>query len=855
VYVGNQLLTFSSKPQGDRFCERLAERIAEDMGDSEFDLDGLASQVKTHDLSVTDFLDVTRREPKSEWTMGEKKLLVVVMDWQFGDRSKPPLSSQTKTPDHYEKRVFPQVAEAFHTMSYGRLTLDVTVVPDVIRFKRRRARYTAIGYPYPGLYLGAKESLEGDAAHGENYRFDDYDLVYVITPQQQPLGTHGVSWVGAKGAICNGCEELGEDSQVMVAVHELGHNLGLGHAASQSLEYGNVFDWMGNYPGIKSLSLSVGFRHKLRWIPTDAVATLTDQDLPDLNYEYHLKPFDRDEPPHVGDLVGIHIRLGSHRRDLYVAYRRGGEDREDGIYLTWQDRLKPVSQLVDAGCHTPSQRDAALLQGWTYMDPAFKVVIYIHHISKDVATVHVFRPPSESAVDAIRSRELFTDGQSKCPRTCTDSDIKVAMYEGCGMLAHDGYCRNGEVSMGGKMLKVKTDLCPKSCDTCNQALAGSSYVDKGCADRDITINGLPCTRAAAVGYCDAMTNLGNVGRDLCMKSCGYCSMAPRVRARNTSDSFQNPAPGRSFGAQDENAEIMPVDSAELILESQMQEEEDEEKYAADHFEGGYECVDDPQWMDLDGDTCEVYASYIKSGKLSVQNACNYNGGEATHYCRRTCESCGQEEHQSCKDKDCVMKWQLEYGKCFRCDQRSSFCGDKEFAEDCPRTCGLCQATSKDKAEEPRFVPQTSPSPKSTTTEPAFTVPPPCKDSDCVDHWLKETEECYKCHDFAETFCGRDEEFTKACPRSCKMCSTRETPACEDNFSPHTCRRFAAWQWCTSSHVAEHCRASCGMCPKEPEEEPEEDHDHARGKSAASPFGCPGVALAALMTIRFTAFLA
>ncbi|CAK0890376.1 unnamed protein product, partial [Prorocentrum cordatum] len=91
---------------------------------------------------------------------------------------------------------------------------------------------------------------------------------------------------------------------VMVAVHELGHNLGLGHAASRSLEYGNVFDWMGNYPGLASLSFSVGYRQRLRWLPTDAVAQITDKDLADLNNEYHLKPFDRGGAPRVGDLVG-----------------------------------------------------------------------------------------------------------------------------------------------------------------------------------------------------------------------------------------------------------------------------------------------------------------------------------------------------------------------------------------------------------------------------------------------------------------------------------------------------------------------------------------------------------------------
>eukprot|EP00971_Amphidinium_carterae_P201426 3996861-Amphidinium_carterae.1 len=43
---------------------------------------------------------------------------------------------------------------------------------------------------------------------------------------EAPIGTKGVAFCGAKGAICNGCEQLSESFQVMVAVHELGHNLG-----------------------------------------------------------------------------------------------------------------------------------------------------------------------------------------------------------------------------------------------------------------------------------------------------------------------------------------------------------------------------------------------------------------------------------------------------------------------------------------------------------------------------------------------------------------------------------------------------------------------------------------------------
>lgn len=70
--------------------------------------------------------------------------------------------------------------------------------------------------------------------------------------------------------------------KVMVAVHELGHNLGLDHAGSNSLEYGNPFDWMGNYPDVEGLSYGMGYKLKLHWLPRPAVYRIDDTKLEDL---------------------------------------------------------------------------------------------------------------------------------------------------------------------------------------------------------------------------------------------------------------------------------------------------------------------------------------------------------------------------------------------------------------------------------------------------------------------------------------------------------------------------------------------------------------------------------------------
>merc|ERR1719162_2856885 len=170
------------------------------------------------------------------------------------------------TPGHYKDKVFPRVRQAFQKMSYGQFDLSVTVIPEVVPYARDRSRYTSGGYPFPGLYNGAKDSIEGSSHFHGKYDFNNFDLVYVVAPQQKPTGTKGVAWVGAKGAICNGCEKLSDNFQVMVAVHELGHNLGLAHAGSNSLEYGNPFDWMGNYPDVTGLTYGMGYKLTLGWL-------------------------------------------------------------------------------------------------------------------------------------------------------------------------------------------------------------------------------------------------------------------------------------------------------------------------------------------------------------------------------------------------------------------------------------------------------------------------------------------------------------------------------------------------------------------------------------------------------------
>jgi hypothetical protein len=222
------------------------------------------------------------------------------------------------------------------------------------------------------------------------------------------------------------------------------------------------------------------------------------------------------------------------------------------------------------------------------------------------------------------------------------------------------------------------------------------------------------------------------------------------------------------------------------------------------------CTDDLVWTDADGDGCAVYGTYISTGKLKKEEACGYGGGAARNYCRKTCSTCSVES-ATCEDKQCVTRWRYERGKCYACNEWQNSCSLDHFAHDCPRTCGLCQASAP--ATTPPLPTTPMPTTTLSTTMPptiAPTKPPKCEDSGCVESWLKSFNVCHKCSDFAEDYCGRDELFMQSCPKSCRICVDGQA-ACHDDFLPHTCKRYTKWGWCGQPHIRDHCQASCGVC--------------------------------------------
>lgn len=290
--------------------------------------------------------------PSATWTEGEKKVLLIRVD--FSDKAGDPVSQSAA-----EGLLNTTVKNFYTVTSYGKVTIVGTVTP-TLRLPKTQAQYQT-NQDYMGLMTDSLAVAKAAGFDSTQWNFAIVGFVATFSG-----GWAGRGWVGSSGVWLNGYFDL------RVTGHELGHNFGLNHAnywaatgltvigPGSNVEYANPFDEMGSSGGANS-HFNAWFKRLLDWIPSSEANVVTTSG----TYR-------------IGALEQA-ITSGSHalkvkrdaQHDYWVEFRPGFGNSylSNGASINWGYPYNTGSHLLDM---TPGDNDrgnSALLIGRTFSDP------------------------------------------------------------------------------------------------------------------------------------------------------------------------------------------------------------------------------------------------------------------------------------------------------------------------------------------------------------------------------------------------------------------------------------------------------------------------------------------------------
>lgn len=337
------------------------------------------------------FLRPTEPPQFSEWSHGIKRLLF--MRARFPDDLREPISEAEAA------EVMRQANEYFVAASCNSLSIISTIGP-LVTLPQPKLYYAVRG---PGRLL--EDARAATRLAGIDWEAFELDMVRFESVPGFDWG--GLGAVGGRGVWLQG-------SGLGVVVHELGHNLGLGHAnfwntvrpeppedtqnlpfdadslvgidsvigPGDDVEYGDPFDVMGGGGGPEAHFTAL---HKilLGWIPSGGVAEVTGSGL------YRILPHD------LGVLSGDGTYALRVRKDFERSYWISARSRftanpwlSHGLELHWNNWHQAIgsSELLDTTPGSgPEKEDAALILGRTFTDAAAEIAIT--PVRRDVLTV------------------------------------------------------------------------------------------------------------------------------------------------------------------------------------------------------------------------------------------------------------------------------------------------------------------------------------------------------------------------------------------------------------------------------------------------------------------------------------
>ena len=349
---------------------------------------------------------VAKRKPSVAWTTGKKRVLFIRVD--FSDREGNPLN------DEATNFSMKRTNEFLGDNSYGKFTIDTTLVPGVLRMPKPASWYQAEPESRDDILLAS--GRDAAKALDAKYNYRDYDL-YIVCFDSIFDGWAGKARVGTIGLWLNG----GFSNDTIQ--HEIGHNLGLFHAnawvptqgdspigVGEHDEYGDPYDNMGNYSAYGHFN--VYFKNYLSWIPNASVRSVSRTGT------YRVKAHD-----HRESSVGVRaLKIGKNSgRDYWVGVRHWVVG--DEIMLRWG--LKSGSSMSGDGSllldMTPETRrafeesqprDHSLRMGNTFHDDSRRVSVTPVARGGDGRELWVDMRVVYGSVASNRAPKLSIDGAS-----------------------------------------------------------------------------------------------------------------------------------------------------------------------------------------------------------------------------------------------------------------------------------------------------------------------------------------------------------------------------------------------------------------------------------------------------------
>ena len=336
------------------------------------------------------------------WTTGAKSVLYMRLDYPDAPGATLSLTGA--------QQLMAQASDFYAANTYGRIpSLSYTVTP-TLRMPKLYAAYTS------------RDEVEQDATTvGIASGFDPaaYDLVvYQNTPQQVMSGFWGFARENAKGVwMYNGFNWMHHS-------HEFGHNFGNRHAnlwdtfgkdpigPGTNLEYGDVFDNMGNQGNLGTGHHHPWFKNRQDWIDDSYITTVTSSGT------YRVQAL---ESAPNSNWMALRIPRDADR-NYWVFYRNQFIQSENAAILTWGYNQRVSAHLLDM---TPGSAtgindswDAPLPIGQSFLDvPANIQITPIARAGGDAGSLDIqvtLGPPNNVSpiVDAGVSRIVTITGPS-----------------------------------------------------------------------------------------------------------------------------------------------------------------------------------------------------------------------------------------------------------------------------------------------------------------------------------------------------------------------------------------------------------------------------------------------------------